>query len=115
MSELKFYTGETFKKGDYVQITGKEGYIGGIVNSPTPEAIISYFGKHFTDMFDTMYPFNKHYGKVIHGTVYEVGKFNMYAIRTKENKMYLFTNDYHEMKAINKKEVTFPRRHLDEI
>jgi hypothetical protein len=83
---------DKIKIGDKVVIKAKEdndGYIGGIINYPTVELL--------SIVFNTMEKVSRFFGDELKGTVIKVGERNTYLIKS-NNKAYIFTNDYDEMK-----------------
>jgi hypothetical protein len=84
---------DKIKIGDKVVIKAKEdndGYIGGIINYPT----IPGMKLAFSTIVEKV---SRFFGDELKGTVIEVGRHNSYLIES-DNKVYMFTNDYNEMK-----------------
>jgi hypothetical protein len=81
------------KIGDRVIIKAKEGndgYIGGIINYPTIPGMKLVFSTIVGRV-------SRFFGDELKGTVIEVGKHNTYLIES-DDRIYVFTNDYNEMK-----------------
>ena len=82
----------SFKIGDKVVLKankGNDGYIGGMINYPTMDLL--------SITFNTIEKTSKFFGDELKGTIIEVGRHNSYLIKS-NNKVYMFTNDYDEMK-----------------
>jgi hypothetical protein len=81
------------KIGDKVVIKAKEdndGYIGGVINYPTIPGMKLVFSTIIEKV-------SRFFGDELRGVIIEVGRRNTYLIES-NNKIYMFTNDYNEMK-----------------
>ena len=80
-----------FKIGSKVIITGNDEFeIGGIHNFCTDI--------YLKQVFNMSMKFDKCFLPQIEGEIYLIGNYNMYVIKDKKNKKYIFCNDYDEMR-----------------
>jgi len=92
----------SFKIGDKVILRAKknnEGYIGGIINYPTAEAMKFMFSTKVEKV-------SKFFGNELRGMIIEVGKHNTYLIEN-GNDAYVFVNDYKEMQIDDEDEIWY--------
>lgn len=80
-----------FKIGSKIIITGNDEFeIGGIHNYCTDIYLKQIFGRSIN--------YDKYFLSRIEGEIYLIGNYNMYVIKDKKNKKYIFCNDYDEMR-----------------
>lgn len=83
-----------FKIGSKVIITGNDEFeIGGINNFCTDV--------YLRDVFSKPIKYDRCFLAQIEGEILAIGKYNMYLIKSKDYKKYIFCNDYNEMRLKN--------------
>jgi hypothetical protein len=93
----------SFKIGDKVVLKakkGNDGYIGGIINYPTVEAMRFMFSTKVEKV-------KKYFGDELRGMIIEVGKHNTYLIEDPDEAHYVFMNDYNEMQIDDEDEIWY--------
>lgn len=81
---------ENFNIGDKIIITSNEDYIKGIYNHNTNIVNIDIFGIEIK--------YDRFFGNEIIGIIKMIGKYNNFLIESIDNKIFVFCNDYFEMK-----------------